>query len=235
MLGVDADLRQHVLIVALPSRRVKAPKPAGLPAFAQLYEHSADSVLILAEDGRRILDANPRAAKMMGLTRSELIGKDMADYLSQGLKELPAFAKAIQIHGVAWTDTFALPSNKNGPKPVDVSASGFELPHGKFTILVIHEALAPTDEKDRAAKTAADTADYYNERMARFEQDVLNRTAHDIRTPITPILIRLALLERSLGPLLNDADKESIQTIRRNVERLESHVKDVILAATQDE
>lgn len=206
---------------------------ATLPAFDKLFEHVADSVLVLAEDGRRILDANPRAAEMMGLERADLIGADIADYLSRDLKELTAFAKAIHNHGVVWTDTFSLPSHDNGPRPVEVSASGFELPGGRFTMLVIHESLLPPSEKARAAVTASESVEYYEVRMKRFEQDVLNQTAHDFRTPLTPILIRLALLERNLGPLLDDSDKESIKVLRRNIERLEEHVRGIVLAATR--
>ncbi len=207
-------------------------KTAGLPAFNELFEHSPDAVLVLAEDGRTILDANPRATEMMGLSRNEVIGKDVAEYLSRDLDELTGFAKAIHNHGVVWTDQFTLPNKDAQSAQVDVSASGFELPGGKFSILVIHEPLIPADQKPRKAKTASQTTNYYNERMARFEQDVLNRTAHDSRTPITPILIRLALLEPNLGPLLQDDDKRSIQVIRNNVERLEEHVKRVILGST---
>lgn len=211
------------------------PASAGLPAFDKLYEHSADSILILAEDGRRILDANPRAAESMGLERAEMIGRDIADFLSQDLDELTAFTKAIHNHGVVWTDTFSLPSTGGGPNPVDVSASGFELPTGKFMILVLHETLVPSDEKARAAKTASDMADYYKERMGRFEREVLKMTAHNVRTPITPILIRLALLERNLGHLLDDDDKDSLQVIRRNVERLEEHIKSMLEASRQQD
>jgi len=211
---------------------VDAKRSVGLPAFEKLFEHSADAVMVLAEDGRTIIDANPRTTEMMGLSRDEVIGKDVAAYLSRDLDELTGFAKAIHNHGVVWTDKFALPNNGGRPTPVDVSASGFELPGGKFSILVIHEALVSHDQKARGAGPTPQADDYYKERMARFEQDALNRTAHDIRTPITPILLRLALLERSLGPLLQADDKQSIEAIRRNVERLDDHVKRVILGAT---
>lgn len=204
-----------------------------LPAFHRLFEHSADSILVLAEDGRTILDANPRAAEVMQPKEGALIGADIADYLARDVRELPAFAKAIDNHGVVWTDTFALPGGDDGPRPVGVTASGFESPAGRFILLVLHEGMQPKDEKERADKTAADSASYYKERMARFERALVHDIAHNIRTPITPVAIHVALLERNLAPLLNDDDKRSFQMIKKSLERLNQHVIEIIEAAAR--
>ncbi len=200
-----------------------------LPSFKDLFEHASDGILILADDGHRIVEINPRGCEMLGVVRSHLVGRDLGEFLAEDLDELTLFTRTVHNHGVAWTDQLALPGTKG--MPVDVTACGYQGRKAGLILLTMREtteARARVEADTQAL--AADRARYYEERMERFRTDILNMTAHELRTPLTPIILQLAVLKRNLSPLLTEEHQVSLDRINDNIARLQAHVQSIVQA-----
>lgn len=85
----------------------------------------------------------------------------------------------------------------------------------------------------RWGKEAATLDTYYGEveRMERMKSGFINHVAHELKTPLTPLRMQLAVLRKgSLGPL-TERQEESLTRIDRNVDRLGALVEEVVLAS----
>ena len=66
-----------------------------------------------------------------------------------------------------------------------------------------------------------------NDFKARF----INIAAHELKTPLTPMRIQVAILREIQGAKLDDGQRKSLDVIHRNLERLTNLVDDVLQAA----
>ncbi len=60
------------------------------------------------------------------------------------------------------------------------------------------------------------------------QMDLLARTSHELRTPITPLLIQLQLLQKGRFGDLTEKQAESIGMIERNIKRLNGLITDIL-------
>lgn len=68
-------------------------------------------------------------------------------------------------------------------------------------------------------------------RMNEFKARFINIAAHELKTPLTPMRIQVALLGEVYGPSLDDRVRHSVAILSRSVERLTRLVDDVLEAA----
>jgi len=67
--------------------------------FEALFEHALDAVLI-ADDNRRYVDANPAACQLIGLPRESILGRHVEDFFHVlGIENVPAAWRAFQHEG----------------------------------------------------------------------------------------------------------------------------------------
>lgn len=67
--------------------------------------------------------------------------------------------------------------------------------------------------------------------IAEFKTQFLNRAAHDLATPITPLSFQTELLLGSKLGTLNTEQRAAVETLARNLERLADLVRDLLDAA----
>lgn len=67
--------------------------------------------------------------------------------------------------------------------------------------------------------------------QADFKTRFMNMAAHELATPLTPVLIQLAALRRSLEKTGDEKDRHRLQLLERNVERLANVAEDLLDAS----
>lgn len=93
-------------------------------------------------------------------------------------------------------------------------------------ITQLRELEAVRDEAAAKEREAAQLREL-NEFKARF----INIAAHELKTPLTPMRIQLAILREVQGAKLDDQQRKSLDVIHRNLERLTNLIEDVLQAA----
>jgi len=80
---VRALLARQALALELSraNAQLAARSATGEPQLRAVFDHALDAMLI-ADDWGRYVDANPAACAMLGLTRDELIGRTVGDFLN---------------------------------------------------------------------------------------------------------------------------------------------------------
>jgi signal transduction histidine kinase len=85
------------------------------------------------------------------------------------------------------------------------------------------EAQRLADERERQIERL--------EELDRLRTQFLNNSAHELATPLTPIQIQFAILDRRGMQNLDEAQRRALQLIRRNFERLARLVRALLDAA----
>ncbi len=62
----------------------------------------------------------------------------------------------------------------------------------------------------------------------QFRTRLLNMASHEMRTPMTPLRLQLGVLERRMADVMDDRTKQSFETIKRNVSRLNMLLDDLL-------
>ncbi len=65
----------------------------------------------------------------------------------------------------------------------------------------------------------------------KAREQILFRTSHELKTPLTPIMIQTQMMKEGDFGKVSDKQKESLNTILRNMQRLNSLIEDILLAS----
>ncbi len=91
--------------------------------FRTIFEHSNDAILVVHPDADAILDANPRACRILGYSRDELLRLRISDVHPAEMAEFRAFARAVVETGSGWTNELACLTRSGAVLPAEISAS----------------------------------------------------------------------------------------------------------------
>lgn len=145
--------------------------PVGLLGIA--FEHSAEALLAIDPDTDRVVDANERAARMLGRPRRELAAMRASELHPGQLGALIVFTQAVMIRGTYWTHSLS-PLHADGRK-LKVEYSGAMLPADPVRLLLvqIHNV------QERQQRLVTQEADHFMrsglaewQRAERYFQDI---------------------------------------------------------------
>jgi signal transduction histidine kinase len=97
-------------------------------------------------------------------------------------------------------------------------------PSGMIYMLGAWRKCLMAPQEDPAKDAELERLRQMNELKTRF----LNMAAHELNTPMTPIRLQVHLLKAGVLGELNPRQRQAVLTLDRNVERLESLVKEVL-------
>lgn len=188
-----------------------------------LFDSTFEGVLL--HEAFVVVEANQAAGLLLGRTPRELVGTSVVDLFEPAVRERIGDAVRTGTDSVFEVDVAR----------TDGSTVALELttkPHqyrGRPAHLV---AMHDVTERRRAAEArrAAEEKEREVERLRavdRFKTQFIHTLSHELNTPLTPIQTEIYLLREQLGPL-NDRQKEAVDMLGRNVDRLARLVHDVL-------
>ena len=144
-----ADLRS----VDESLQREAAERRRSEERFRNIFEFSNDAILVLDTDHDEILDANPRACRLLSYTRQELGNLSLGALFPEHLARLQSFALAVVAEGYGWIDEITCQTRTGDRRDVELSAS--EIPHGPQRSCILALMRDITDRKHTEARILA--------------------------------------------------------------------------------
>jgi len=208
--------------------------------FRIIFENINDTIVYLDNHGK-IIDINNRVEDLCGYKRDEIIDKNFATIGVFRLKELPKMIKLFKdiIKNGKAINLFELElKHKNGNKIfVEVNTRFIKDNNKMKGMVIICRDITERKKADIKLKKVNEKLEIFNQKL---EQKVKERTAevekllqqkdefifhlsHDLRTPLTPLVAFLPLLEkREKDPKIKDNIKllnNKVNTLRNLVEK----------------
>jgi len=162
-----------------------------------------EEAILLFDDAGRTLVCTPAAERFLGIPRSEIIGRPVADLLPPALAEVALARKPLRNAPVDWARDGA---------PSAVLASLEPLPEG--VLLRLH---------DPEGRRAVEAQLSLSSRLTAINR-LTGGVAHAIKNPLNSIALRLELLRTRVLPEVPEA-KGEIEVIAEEIARLDRVVR----------
>jgi PAS domain S-box-containing protein len=181
--------------------------------LTSLFEQASDGILVADGEGR-YLDVNNAACRMLGYTRSEMIGMNMADLVPPEDSERVAQLQRDLVQGGLNVGEWNLRHKDGTDLPVEASAT--ILPDGRRQAII-------RDIRDRKQAQL---------RLEQLRKEWTAIVAHDLRQPATVIAISAELLPSLHAGALSTQERALFNRIEDAANRLQRMIND-LLDATQ--
>jgi len=182
---------------------------------ASIVESIADGLMV-ADPSGEIIQFNNAAEQILGLPKKQVMGRfigDVAGLYSTGGAQ--RWLNALQ----TWMD------DPTAHKPGDSLQEQIELPDGK----IVSVLLSPVNMGDQFLGTVSIFRDITREReVDRLKSEFVATVSHELRTPMTSIKGYADLLLLGAGGALTDQQKNFLNTIRTNANRLSVLVNELL-------
>ncbi len=181
---------------------------------------AAFEALIIHRNGI-VVEANEAAVHVFGKPREAIIGSHATSLVAASSK------RVVQTRIEAPQDSpYEIWIDRHGERRrVAVQGRDIEF-HGRMARVVAVRDVTQEHEAREAERVALEQQAEIErlQEIDRFRRRFVNTAAHELNTPLTPIRLQLALLERRHG-------REGFAVLERNVERLSRLVQDLLDAA----
>ncbi|HYR58347.1 MAG TPA: ATP-binding protein, partial [Chthoniobacteraceae bacterium] len=182
-----------------------------------LYESLSDAAFLIECSSRRIVDTNPRGEALLGRTRAEILGMNLAglfpDHDAAGIA-----AKITAASSTAQLDDTTVVASDGRTVPVRISFAPIEL-HGRQLVLALVADISEQKKNESALREAYEElrrtqhAAIQQERLRALGQ-MASGVAHDINNAICVVGIYAELLLAN-EPALSANARESLEMIHR--------------------
>jgi PAS domain S-box-containing protein len=202
-----------------------------------LFDHTDLGLAVLDLSGR-VLEANQALARSAGLDGKALAGRPLADLLRpEDRSALVASLQALdEGRAPARRVEGRLAAAQGMGVPVRVDLARIETAQGTFAFAIVQDATlaAQATEADRVAFARLLEIRKLEETSAQRAQ-LLRIAGHEIKNPLTPVLVQMHLLLRgALGPL-NERQAHAVAVAEKQAKRIATLVRDVLDVARIDQ
>jgi PAS domain S-box-containing protein len=198
--------------------------------FARVFEASPVAIGLSRDDGR-ILEVNPAFATLSGYTREELLDPAFhAVNLYEDPEERASILHQLRSAGIVRNREFGLRRKDGGVRTCMMTLELVDVGGGTTILSLLQDVTELRLAREERERRIASEAEI--ERLRRtdqFRSEFINSTAHELSTPLTPLVLHARLLREDRS--LTEAQKRAADAIVRSVARLHNVVRDMVQAA----
>ncbi len=213
----EGDLRRLSQTFNTMTTELRSKRDALITANEQLSERRAfmEAVLtgvsagVLGIDAQgRVTLANRSAEQLLGYTQTELIGQPLGIFL-------PEF-------GAVMTAASDQQLRQRLQREVKIAVNGDER---TFAVRVTHEQAGIADQG--AVVTFDDITELVSAQRTSAWADVARRIAHEIKNPLTPIILSAERLRKKYGRVITE-DRATFEKLTTTIERQAGDIKTMV-------
>ncbi|HLF16249.1 MAG TPA: ATP-binding protein [Candidatus Thermoplasmatota archaeon] len=200
--------------------------------FEHVFHGSPVPIALSKEDGH-FVEVNDAFVSLVGRSKEELAAPDfLPAELWDDPQERQRLVLAIRAKGLAGPREVRI-RRKGGEVRTTLASFDFLDVGGNTVILSILQDV--TEQKrmqgEREARIATEAELERLRRTDQFRAEFINSTAHELSTPLTPLVLHLRMVrDGAYGPL-TAKQAEAAEAMHRNLERLRVVVQDMLAAA----
>lgn len=230
---LDVEGRSSFLLALQDVTETKAAEAAARRAkerFERVFHSSPVAISLTREDGA-FVDVNEAYCDLVGRTRETLLGGGVqAPDVWEDPQERQRMIIAIRERGLVRDLELRIKRPDGEVRTTLASIEYIDL-GGSTTILGMLQDV--TDrlrmQEERAARIESEAELERLRRTDRFRTDFINNIAHELATPLTPLVLKAKTL--AADRTLTQAQRQHVESVERNVQRLRALVDDMVGAA----
>jgi len=119
--------------------------------FHKIFDFSNDAIFIIDPPQDEILEANPRAAGMLGYALQELLVLPISAIHPQEMLKLLGFYRSVSEQGQGWTDELSCLTKTGQVLPVEISASVIQIA-GRSCLLALVRDISERKQAEEALR-----------------------------------------------------------------------------------
>lgn len=201
--------------------------------LSTLFETAADGIAYVDKTGK-IIEINKRMEDMLGYKRGEIIGKNFSDIKIANKKEMKKLLKQTSIIIVTGKtiENFETKILRKDGRTIHVEiSSGIIRKEGKLSAfsLIIRDITGKKEMEEDVKESRDALAKAYDKLklLEKIKDDFLNISAHELKTPLVPIISYIDLMIKDKKSKLGKKEKEKLKICLRNAVRLKNLVTDI--------
>ena len=194
---------------------------AEVERYHKIFQQSNDAIFIIDPERDRVVDADPRAYKMLGYSREELLATPVSAIHPNEIPQLEAFADAVFHKGYGWTNELTCTTKQGSVLAAEMSASTAVVQGKTLMIAMIRDI----SERKQAERTLLEQM---KEMAVVEERNRLARDIHDsIAQKLAGIIWQLNASARTVEPggeaaiqqveRVRELARDCLQEVRRSV------------------
>ena len=202
--------------------------------FRKIFLHSNDAIFVIDLQTDRILQANSKAASLLGYSQEELLELPISSIHKNEISEFQAFMQSVIQNTFGWTDQLTCLTKQAKHLSAEISASSLQLQGSNCIIALVRDVTERKHREDELARVATELelknheiAEARDEALTavKAKSDFLAMMSHEIRTPMNGIIGMSGLL---LETDLNHDQRFFAETVRNSGESLLAILNDVL-------
>lgn len=198
--------------------------------FERVFHASPAAIALTRRDGR-FIDANEAFASLVGRDRATLLsGTLKAEELWADGPQRDVLLAALEKGGSVREFEMVL-RRPDGSERIGLAGVEYLDVGGETTILsTLQDITERKQQQQRRETRIANEAELDRlRRTDQFRTDFINSTAHELATPLTPLVLNLAALKHDPG--LSERQAAALQAMERSITRLRRIIDDLVGAA----
>ena len=220
--GARADLILLAMEDITDSRRAEAALIDSEVRYRRLFETAQDAILILDANTKKILDANPFIADLLGYSQAEFVGKELWQLgLFQDVQESMAAFRELREHGYIRYEHLPLQAKDGRQVDVEFVSNVYQVDHR----MVMQCNIRDITERRRLELQTHEQAEALAE-LHRRKDEFLAMLSHELRNPLSAIFNALHILQ--LQDHDNPIQRKAKIILERQVGQLAHLVDDLL-------